>query len=92
MENRISLTERWNRRLTSADSEYKSRTGRTLNESKKLMTAQLLENAQKYMNFYASGRINEALDNSIGTQTADIGHLKKFILDVTQTTMPNLIN
>lgn len=75
MESRISLTERWNRRLNSADNEYKSRTGRTLTESKKLMTAQLLENVQKYMNFYASGRINEALDNSIGTQTADLARI-----------------
>lgn len=91
MERNISLTERWNRRLTSSDNEYKARTGRTLTESKKIMTAQLLENAQKYMNFYATGRINEALDNSIGTQTADIANLKKFVLDVTQVTVPNLI-
>ena len=75
MERNISITERWNRRLASSDNEYKARTGRTLTESKKIMTAQLLENAQKYMNFYATGRINEALDNSIGTQTADIGRI-----------------
>lgn len=92
MERKVSLTERWNRRLSTANSEYQSRTGKTLSEFKKYMTAQLLENAQKYMNYYASGRINEALDNSIGTQTADLAHIKKFILDVTQVTTPNLIN
>lgn len=91
MERNISLTERWNRRLSSVDNDYRARTGRTLTESKKIMTAQLLENAQKYMNFYATGRINEALDNSIGVQTADVAHLKKFVLDVTQVTFPNLI-
>ena len=92
MERNISLVERWSRRLGAADNEFKSRTGRSLTESKKMMTAKVLENTAKFMNFRANGsRLGEALDNSIGVQTADIGHLKKFVLDVTQTVLPNLI-
>ena len=35
--------------------------------------------------------MNEAFENSVGTQRADIGNYKKFILNLTNIAMPNLI-
>lgn len=35
--------------------------------------------------------LNEAFENSVGTQRADIGNYKKFVLNLTNIAMPNLI-
>jgi len=67
-----SLLEKYQNRLTRANNEYKSRTGRQLTESKKMMTAAILENTAAFLNFKAR-QMNEALDNSVGVQTTDIG-------------------
>ena len=85
-----TLLEKYTNRLTRANNEYKARTGRQLTESKKMLTAAVLENTAKFMNFRMN-RMTEALDNSMGVQTSDIGTFKKFILDVTETSTPNLI-
>ena len=65
------LLERYQNRLRRADKNSVERTGRRLDESKKYQMAQILSNVSNYVD----GRIklNEALDNSIGTQTKDIG-------------------
>lgn len=66
------LVEKYTNRLTRSNNEYQARTGRNLTESKKILTAALLENTAKFMNF-RMGRMTEALDNSVGVQTSDIG-------------------
>ena len=35
--------------------------------------------------------MNEAFNNSTGTQRADIGNYKKFVMNLTNIVMPNLI-
>ena len=83
--------EKYQNRLTRANNQYKARTGRQLTESKKMMTAAILENTASFLNFKAR-QLNEALDNSVGVQTTDIGSYKKFVLDITEASLPNLIN
>lgn len=85
-----TLLEKYTNRLTRANNEYKARTGRQLTESKKMLTAAVLENTAKFMNFRMN-RMTEALDNSMGVQTSDVGNFKRFVLDVTETAMPNLV-
>lgn len=84
-----TLVEKYQNRLTRANNEYRARTGRPLTESKKMLTAQVLENAAQFMNYKM--KLHEALDNSVGVQTADIGAYKRFCLDITEATLPNLI-
>lgn len=85
-----TLVEKYTNRLTRANNEYKARTGRQLTEGKKILTAAVLENTAKFMNFRMN-RMTEALDNSMGVQTSDVGQFKKFVLDVTETSIPNLV-
>ncbi len=82
--------EKYQNRLTRANNQYKARTGRQLTESKKMMTAAILENTASFLNFKAR-QLNEALDNSIGTQSTDVASVKKFVLDITEASLPNLI-
>lgn len=65
----MTLLEKYAPRLNMADRKYKEITGNNLSESKKLVTAVCLENVSR--------RLTEALDNSVGTQTRDIGAFKK---------------
>ena len=48
-----------------------------------MATARCLENVNKFM--------NEAFENSVGTQRADLGAYKKFALNLTTVALPNLI-
>ena len=62
----MTLLEKYSNRLKVADSVYsKAHGGETTNGSKKLMTAVCLNNISKFL--------TEALDNSVGTQRADMG-------------------
>lgn len=65
------LYERFQNRLARADRAAMTRTGAKLDESKKLMTAKVFKNVSEWIDTRA--KLNEALDNSIGTQTRDIG-------------------
>lgn len=65
----MNLLEKYQNRLARANNEYKARTGRQLTEAKKLFTARTMENTAAFMN----NRLHEALDNSVGVQSADLG-------------------
>ena len=79
-----SLFEAYKNRLSVADSVYgKLHNGEKMNNNRKLVTAKVLENVNKFM--------NEAFDQSVGTQRADMGMFKKFALNLTTVALPNLI-
>ena len=79
-----SLLEKYSKRLSYSEGVYgKYHAGETLNESKKLVIAKVLDNTASFL--------NEAFSNSVGTQRADMGLFKKFTLDLTTVALPNLI-
>lgn len=79
-----SLLEAYKNRLAISESVYsKAHNGDKLSNFKKMATARCLENINKFM--------NEAFDNSVGTQRADLGAHKKFSLNLTTVAVPNLI-
>lgn len=49
----------------------------------KLVVAKVLENTNRFL--------NEAFENSVGTQRSDMGAFKKFALNLTTVALPNLI-
>lgn len=68
---KMSLLESYKGRLAVSESAYaKSHAGEKLSNQKKVVVAKLLENTNKYL--------NEAFDNSIGTQRSDMGMYRKF--------------
>ena len=68
-----SLFEAYKNRLAVADKVYgKLHEGASMSNNRKLVTAKCLENTNRFM--------NEAFDNSVGTQRADMGMFKKFAL------------
>ena len=72
-------------RLAIAESVYsKSHDGEGLDQNRKLVTAKCLENLNRFM--------NEAFENSVGTQRQDMGMFKKFALNLTTVALPNLIS
>ena len=80
----MNILEAYKKRIAIAESVYsKAHNGETLCESKKLVVAKLLENTNKFL--------NEAFDNSVGTQRSDMGMFKKFSLNLTNVAVPNLI-
>lgn len=61
-----SLFEAYKNRLAVADTVYgKSHNGEKMSNNRKLTTAKCLENVNRFM--------NEAFDQSVGTQRADMG-------------------
>lgn len=79
-----NLLEAYKDRLAVSDRVYaKAHNGETMSNFKKMATAKCLENLNKFM--------NEAFDNSVGTQRADLGAWKKFTLNLTTVAVPNLI-
>ena len=79
-----NLLETYKNRLAVADKVYSgTHGGKRLPESKKIATAKLLENVNRFL--------NEAFDNSVGTQRSDLGLWKKFCLNLTNVVNPNLI-
>ena len=78
------LCEAYKSRLAIAERFYSQKhAGEKLSESKKLVTAKVLENTNKFL--------NEAFENSVGTQRSDLGLFKKFALNLTTVALPNLI-
>ena len=72
----MNLLESYKGRLAVSESYYaKSHAGEKLSNTKKLVVAKLLENVNKYM--------NEAFENSVGTQRSDMGLFRKFCLNLT---------
>lgn len=79
-----SLLENYKNRLSIAESVYsKSHNGASLDNARKILTAQCLRNVDKYM--------TEAFKNSVGTQRADMGQYKRFCMNLTNVAVPNLI-
>ena len=79
-----SLFEAYKNRLAVADTVYgKMHEGAKMSNNRKLVTAKCLENVNRFM--------NEAFDNSVGTQRADLGMFKKFAMNLTTVALPNLI-
>lgn len=80
----MNLLESYKGRLAVSESYYaKSHGGEKLSQNKKLVVAKLLENTNKFL--------NEAFDNSVGTQRSDMGLFRKFALNLTTVAVPNLI-
>ena len=79
-----TLFEAYKNRLSVAESVYgKMHNGEKMNNNRKLVTAKCLENVNKFM--------NEAFDQSVGTQRSDMGMFKKFAMNLTTVALPNLI-
>ena len=79
-----SLFEAYSNRLKVAESVYsKAHNGESMSNHKKLVTAKCLENTNRFL--------NEAFEQSAGTQRSDMGMWKKFTLNLTTVAMPNLI-
>lgn len=79
-----TLFEAYKNRLSVAESVYgKMHNGEKMNNNRKLVTAKCLENVNKFM--------NEAFDQSVGTQRTDMGMFKKFAMNLTTVALPNLI-
>lgn len=79
-----TLLEQYKSRLAVAEKVYaQAHNGQRLSEAKKLATAKCLDNVNKF--------INEAFNNSVGTQRSDLGMWKKFSLNLTNVALPNLI-
>lgn len=69
----MNLLESYKGRLVVSESVYaKQHNGEKLSQNKKMVIAKLLDNQNRFL--------NEAFDNSIGTQRADMGLFKKFTL------------
>lgn len=79
-----NLLESYKTRLAVSESYYaKSHNGEKLPQQKKLVVAKLLENQNKFL--------TEAFENSVGTQRSDMGHFRKFSMNLTTVATPNLI-
>ena len=79
-----NLLEAYKDRLAVSEKVYaKAHMGESMSNAKKLATAKCLENISKFM--------NEAFENSVGTQRSDLGMFKKFTLNLTTVAVPNLI-
>ena len=79
-----SLFEAYKNRLAVANAVYsKAHNGESMSNNRKLVTAKVLENTNRFL--------NEAFENSVGTQRADMNMYKKFALNLTTVALPNLI-
>lgn len=80
----MNLLESYKGRLSVSEKYYASQHGgQKMSTAKKMTTAMCLNNISKF--------INEAFENSVGTQRSDLGAYKKFCLDITTLVVPNLI-
>lgn len=78
------LLETYAKRISIAEGVYaREHNNEAMPRDKKIALACVLNNTNRFM--------NEAFENSVGTQRADIGNYKKFILNLTNIAMPNLI-
>lgn len=80
----MTLVEQYKNRLNISESVYsRSHNGAKMDNNRKICTAKCLQNVEKFL--------NEAFENSVGTQRADMGMFKKFCLNLTTVALPNLI-
>lgn len=79
-----TLFEAYKGRMQIAEGVYsKTHQGEKLPQFKKVLVAKCLRNVNRFL--------NEAFDNSVGTQRADMGLYKKFCMNLTNVVIPNLI-
>ena len=79
-----NLIESYKNRLAISESVYqKSHNGAKMSANKKLMIASVLHNTSRFL--------NEAFNGAAATQRADIGDFKKFCLNISTISLPNLI-
>ena len=80
----MNICEAYAKKLAISEKVYaKEHGGRELSDSKKVAIARVLANTSEYL--------NEAFENSVGTQLANMKTFKKFCLDLTTVALPNLI-
>lgn len=79
----MTLLEKYRNRISVAESVYRKSNGTPMDMNRKLIIAKALENTEKFL--------NEAFDNSTGTQRSDMGMYKKFALNLINVALPNLI-
>lgn len=80
-----TLFEAYAGRLGIADRRYAmAHNGQKMDSRKKLLVASCLRNVDRFM--------NEAFNNSQGTQRSDLGMFKKFCMNLTNVAVPNLIS
>lgn len=80
----MNLIESYKNRLAIAESVHqKSHNGAKMSAQKKLMIASVLHNTSRFL--------NEAFQGAAATQRADIGDFKKFCLNISTVSLPNLI-
>ena len=80
----MNIMEAYAKKLAVAEKVYANEHGnRALSEVKKIAIARVLANTSEYL--------NEAFENSVGTQLANMKTFKKFCLDLTTVALPNLI-
>ena len=79
----MNLLEKYKNRMAVAESVYKKSNNRPMDMNRKLIIAKALENTEKFL--------NEAFENSTGTQRADMGMYKKFALNLINVALPSLI-
>lgn len=79
-----NLLEAYAKRLAISESVYsRQHEGQKMDSNRKLTVAKVLSNTNAFL--------NEAFDNSTGTQRSDMGLYKKFCLNLTTVALPNLI-
>ena len=79
-----TLFEAYKNRLAVADTVYgRAHEGSKMSNNVKLVTAKTLENTNRFL--------NEAFEQSAGTQRADMNAFKKFCMNLTTVALPNLI-
>lgn len=79
-----NLLESYKNRIALAENVHKkTHAGAGMSSQKKLMLASVLENTSKFM--------NEAFDSSAATQRSALGDYKRFCLNITNLSLPNLI-
>ena len=79
-----TLLEAYEKKLSVADGVYRnSHQGEKMSYNTKVATAVVLNNVTKFL--------NEAFENSVGTQAADMGKFKRFCVNVTNVAFPSLI-
>lgn len=80
----MNLLENYKGRLAVAEKYFAQKNnGAKMSNSKKMVTAMCLDNTARY--------INESFKVAAGTQRADLGMYKNFVMDITSLTVPNLI-
>ena len=79
-----NLIESYKNRMAISESVYrKAHNGQPMGNNRKLVIAACLNNVSKFM--------NEAFENSMGTQRSAMGEFKRFCINLTNVALPSLI-